>query len=66
MIEDNSIGLKVAEDSDVALWESLRKEALELIKQSENNIKIQKAMLEMAERKLDLIEYHKDMEAGEI
>ena len=52
MIEDAELGLKVAENPIEALWESVRKEAEMLIKQSENNLIIQTAMKELAETKL--------------
>jgi len=52
MIEYKELGLKVAENPIEALWESVRKEAEMLIKQSENNLIIQAAMKELAETKL--------------
>lgn len=52
MIEDKSIGLKIAESEEEALWHKISEEADMLIKQSENNLIVQKAMKEMAEAKL--------------
>jgi hypothetical protein len=52
MIEDKELGLKVAEDTEEALWTKVKDEAEQLIKQSENNLIIQKAMKELAEQKL--------------
>ena len=52
MIKDKDMGLKVAENEDVALWESLRAESEALIKQSERHIKVQKAINSMARAKL--------------
>jgi len=55
MIEDKELGLKVAENQEEAIWETVRREAEQLIKQSENNLIVQKAMKELAEGKLLLI-----------
>jgi len=52
MIENKELGLKVAEEPLEALWTSVKLEAEQLIKQSENNIIIQKAVLEIAEDRL--------------
>jgi hypothetical protein len=55
MIEDKELGFKVAENQEDAIWETVRREAEQLIKQSENNLIVQKAMKELAEGKLLLI-----------
>lgn len=55
MIEDKEMGLKIAKDPIEALWETVKREAEMLIKQSENNLIIQRAMLKMAEKKLKKI-----------
>lgn len=52
MIEDKKLGLKVAVNSIEALWEKVRQESESLIKQSENNLIVQRAMNEMAKEKL--------------
>lgn len=52
MIADKKDKIKIAENSKEALWIKIRNEAMELIKQSQNNLIIQKAMKEMAEEKL--------------
>ena len=52
MIEDKDLGLKVAINPIEALWESVRKEAEMLIKQSNDHLIIQTAMKELAETKL--------------
>lgn len=52
MIEDKEQGIKIAENPVEALWENVRRESELLIKQSENNLMIQKAMKELAEGKL--------------
>lgn len=54
MIENEELGLKIAENPEEALWATLAKEAQMLIKQSENNLTIQKAILAMATDKLSL------------
>lgn len=43
--------LKVATKEE-ALWDGVRKEAIDLIEQSENSLIIQRAMLKMAEAKI--------------
>lgn len=52
MIEDKKLGVKIAENQLEALWMQVKREGEALIKQSENNLIIQKAMLELAEKKL--------------
>ena len=52
MIEDPKDGIKIAENPIEALWTNVKKESEMRIKQSENNLIIQKAMLELAEEKL--------------
>jgi len=58
MIEDKEMGLKVAENEEEVLWNTLKTEAESLIKHSENNIKVQKAMLEVAITKLEELKCH--------
>lgn len=45
------LGLKIG-TKDQVLWENVAKEAKILIEQSENNLKIQTAMLKLAEEKI--------------
>lgn len=45
------LGLKIG-TKDLILWENVAKEARVLIDQSENNLKIQTAMLKLAEEKI--------------
>lgn len=45
------LGLKIG-TKDQILWEGVAKEARVLIEQSENNLKIQNAMLKLAEEKI--------------
>ena len=52
MITDESLGLKVAEDRTEALWSKIEKEAELLIAQSEDNLFIQREMLNLAKEKL--------------
>ena len=52
MIEDKKLKLKIAENPIEELWENVRKESEMLIKQSENSLIVQKAMKELAEKKL--------------
>lgn len=46
------LGLKIG-TKDQVLWESVAKEAKILIEQSENSLKIQTAMLKLAEEKIE-------------
>ena len=46
-----NLGLKMG-TKDRILWEGVAKEARVLIEQSENNMKIQRAMLDLAEAKI--------------
>ena len=46
---ENNLGLKIG-TKDEKLWENVKREALILIEQSENNLKVQKEILKMAER----------------
>jgi hypothetical protein len=50
--EDKDLGVKVAVNPLEALWMRIVREAEDLIKMSENNLIVQKAMKEMAEGKL--------------
>jgi hypothetical protein len=51
MIEDKDV--KIAENPIEALWIRVKKEAEALIKMSEDNLIVQKAMLELAINKLN-------------
>lgn len=55
MIEDKELGIKVAESNEEAIWTKVKQEADFLIKQSENNLIVQRAMKELAEQKLLVI-----------
>ena len=52
MFKNKKLGLKVAESREEALWEKVRLEAELLIKESENNLIIQREMLKLAKEKL--------------
>lgn len=60
MIKDKKLGLKIAENPVEALWIKVKNEAEMLIKQSKENLIIQTAMYELAEKKLE----EKDWKAG--
>lgn len=49
--EPKNLGIKVG-TKDQVLWERVKTEAEQLIKQSQDNLKVQSAMLEMAETKI--------------
>ena len=53
MIEDKEKGIKIAENHEEALFTRLLKESEMLIKQSEDNLIIQKAIKQMAEKVLE-------------
>ena len=52
MIEDKELGLKVASPEE-AIWTNVKEEAEALIKQSENNLIVQKALKQLASEKLE-------------
>ena len=52
MITDEKDGIKIAENSEEALWLNVKKEAEALIRQSKNHLIIQTAMSELADEKL--------------
>uniref|UniRef100_A0A6H1ZPW9 Uncharacterized protein n=1 Tax=viral metagenome TaxID=1070528 RepID=A0A6H1ZPW9_9ZZZZ len=52
MIEDEELGLKVSESPLETLWETVRKQSLEQVRSLEDSLVVQKAILEMAERKM--------------
>jgi hypothetical protein len=60
MIENEELGVKITTDPMEALFTKVKKEAEYLIQQSEDNLIIQKAMLEMAESKLKVYEKEVD------
>ena len=55
--DHKDLGLKIGTKKEV-LWSKVKKEALILIEQSEDNLTIQKEMLKMAEEKL--LKYSKE------
>ena len=52
MIENKELGLKIAESDEEMLWENVKREAEALIKQSKNNLIIQKELLKLSQNKL--------------
>lgn len=46
------LGIKIGTKSQI-LWERLKKEALILIEQSEDNLEIQKEILKLAEKRIE-------------
>ena len=54
MIENEELGLKVAENKEEVIWNKIKNEAEMLIRNSEDNLIVQKAMLELANSKLNL------------
>jgi hypothetical protein len=52
MIEEKSLGVKIAEDSDEAFWTETRQKCLEALDAEERNIKINRKMLELCEQEL--------------
>ncbi|MAF42894.1 MAG: hypothetical protein CMI54_01820 [Parcubacteria group bacterium] len=53
MIKNKELGLKIAESEEEKVWENVRKEAEMLIKGSKQNVMVQTAIMEMAEKKLE-------------
>jgi hypothetical protein len=52
MIEDESLGLKIAENSDEKFWTETLEKCKEGIKSAERNIKLDKKMIELCEQEL--------------
>ena len=50
--EKNELGIKIGTKKE-ALWTKVKEESDSLIKQSEDNLIIQRAMLEMAKKKIE-------------
>jgi hypothetical protein len=55
MIENKELGLKIAENPLEILWENVRKQSELHIKQMEDTLIIEKAVLLMAAKKLNLL-----------
>ena len=58
MIKNKKLGLKIAESPEEALWERVRRARAESIKSLEESLIVEKAFLELAERKL--LEFNKN------
>ena len=52
MIKDKKLGLKVAENTTEALWENTKKATASRIKQLEDTLIIEKALLQLCKDKL--------------
>jgi len=52
MKEPKDLGLKVGTPDEV-LWTTVKNEAIALIEQSQNNLKIQKEILKLAEKRIE-------------
>ena len=52
MIEDKETGLKVAENSEEAYWEKIRKQGNDHILNMKHEISIHESIVELAEKKL--------------
>jgi len=50
-MSNKDLGIKIG-TKDEALWTNVKRESMVLIEQSENNLKIQKEMLKLAEQKI--------------
>ena len=55
MIEDKSLGLKIAENSDEHFWTETKEKCLEAVDAEKRNIKINKAILKVCKRELKCI-----------
>lgn len=54
MIENNDLGLKIAENSDEKFWSETKEKVEEAILAEYRNLKINKSMLKLCERELKL------------
>jgi hypothetical protein len=52
MIEDEKLGIKVAENTNEAFWTETKQKCLEAIDAEERNLKINKAMIKLCEEQL--------------
>jgi|TARA_Y100000034_G_C6707621_1_gene312427 DNA primase catalytic subunit len=51
--EPKDLGIKIGSEDEV-LWTRVKEESQSLIKQSENNLKIQREMLKLADSKIEI------------
>lgn len=59
MIEDKELGLKIAENPKEAKWEGIKKQAEKSIEERKTEIEINKAIIELAEKKLKSLGHQK-------
>lgn len=52
MIENEELGLKIAENSDEKFWTETKEKCLEAIAAEERNLKINRKMIELCEQEL--------------
>ena len=52
MIEDKSLGLKVAENTDEAFWSDTKEKCLQAIAAEERNIKINRKLIQLCDEQL--------------
>lgn len=52
MIENEELGLKIAENSDEKFWEETKEKCLEAINSENRNIKINESILSLCEKQL--------------
>ncbi len=52
MIEDNELGIKIAENPEEKFWQDLKKKCEEMIKQCEHEIQIQNVIKLFSEGKI--------------
>ena len=52
MIENEELGLKIAENSDEAFWTETKEKCLEAIAAEERNLKINKRMIDLCDEQL--------------
>ena len=55
MIEDEKLGLKIAENSDEAYWTELKEKCTKAIETAERNIKVDKKVIELCDIELKTI-----------
>lgn len=52
MIENEELGLKIAENSDEAYWTELKEKCIKAIETAERNIKVDKKVIELCDIEL--------------
>ena len=64
MIEDKDLGLKITDSREEKIWTTTKESTEHRIQQLEDSLVIEKALLDLANKKLDEMGVKKDAEEG--